>query len=75
MYARDVPASIRYPNIGVSGGGTVAGMMAAGKLVMRVANSETLIIPGHLGPVTGFAEVVAAVHKHMHTISQCVITV
>jgi cyclase len=57
MHVGDVPASLRYPNIGVNDGGTVDGMMAAGRLVMKVANPQTKIIPGHLGPVIGFKEI------------------
>jgi cyclase len=57
MHVGDVPASLRYPNIGVNEGGTVNGMIAAGREVMRVANENTKIIPGHLGPVIGFAEI------------------
>jgi cyclase len=57
MHVGDVPASLRYPNIGVNDGGTVDGMMAAGRLVMKVANPQTKIIPGHLGPIIGFKEI------------------
>lgn len=57
MHVGDVPASLRYPNIGVDDGGSVDGMIAAGKQVMQVANSNTKIIPGHLGPVIGFNEI------------------
>ena len=57
LHAGDVPSSLRYPNIGVNDGGTVAGMMAAARLVMEVANPQTRIIAGHLGPVVGFAEI------------------
>ena len=57
MHVGDVPASLRYPNIGVNEGGTVDGMMAAGNQVMQVANAQTKIIPGHLGPVIGFGEI------------------
>jgi glyoxylase-like metal-dependent hydrolase (beta-lactamase superfamily II) len=57
MHVGDVPASLRYPNIGVNEGGTVEGMIAAGRQVMQVANENTKIIPGHLGPVIGFAEI------------------
>jgi cyclase len=57
MHVGDVPASLRYPNIGVNDGGTVEGMMAAGRLVMKVANPQTKIIPGHLGPIIGFTEI------------------
>ena len=31
MHVGDVPASLRYPNIGVNDGGTVDGMMQAGR--------------------------------------------
>jgi cyclase len=57
MHVGDVPASLRYPNIGVNDGGSVDGMMAAGRLVMKTANAQTKIIPGHLGPVIGFKEI------------------
>jgi glyoxylase-like metal-dependent hydrolase (beta-lactamase superfamily II) len=57
MHVGDVPSSLRYPNIGVNDGGTVAGMMAAARLIMTVANPQTRIIAGHLGPVVGFAEI------------------
>jgi cyclase len=57
MHVGDVPSSLRYPNIGVNDGGTVAGMTAAARQVMKVANAETKIIPGHLGPVVGFKEI------------------
>ncbi|HEY3045608.1 MAG TPA: MBL fold metallo-hydrolase [Vicinamibacterales bacterium] len=57
MHVGDVPASLRYPNIGVNDGGSVDGMMAAGRLVMKMANPQTKIIPGHLGPIVGFKEI------------------
>ena len=57
MHVGDVPASLRYPNIGVTDGGSVDGMMAAGRLVMKVAKPQTQIIPGHLGPIIGFNEI------------------
>jgi cyclase len=57
MHVGDVPASLRYPNIGVNDGGSVDGMMAAGRQVMQIANAQTKIIPGHLGPVVGFKEI------------------
>jgi glyoxylase-like metal-dependent hydrolase (beta-lactamase superfamily II) len=57
MHVGDVPASLRYPNIGVDDGGSVDGMMAAGRLVMKIANPQTRIIPGHLGPIIGFNEI------------------
>ena len=57
MHVGDVPASLRYPNIGVNDGGSVDGMMAAGRQVMKIANPQTKIIPGHLGPIIGFKEI------------------
>ena len=57
MHVGDVPASLRYPNIGVDDGGSVDGMIAAGRQVMKIANADTKIIPGHLGPVVGFKEI------------------
>ena len=57
MHVGDVPSSLRYPNIGVDDGGSVDGMIAAARQVMKVANPETKIIPGHLGPVVGFKEI------------------
>jgi cyclase len=57
MHVGDVPSSLRYPNIGVNEGGTVDGMIAAAQQVMKIANADTKIIPGHLGPVVGFAEI------------------
>jgi cyclase len=57
MHVGDVPSSLRYPNIGVNDGGSVDGMMAAARQVMKIANPNTKIIPGHLGPVVGFKEI------------------
>jgi cyclase len=57
MHAGDVPSSLRYPNIGVNEGGTVDGMIAAARQVMKIANPQTKIIPGHLGPIVGFKEI------------------
>jgi hypothetical protein len=57
MHVGDVPSSLRYPNIGVTDGGSVDGMIAAAKQVMKIANADTKIIPGHLGPVVGFKEI------------------
>jgi len=57
MHVGDVPASLRYPNIGVNDGGSVDGMMAAARQVMKIANPDTKIIPGHLGPIVGFKEI------------------
>jgi cyclase len=57
MHVGDVPSSLRYPNIGVDDGGSVDGMIAAAEQVMKIANPQTKIIPGHLGPVVGFKEI------------------
>ena len=57
MHVGDVPSSLRYPNIGVDDGGFVDGMIAAARQVMQIANENTKIIPGHLGPMVGFKEI------------------
>ena len=57
VHVGDIPASLRYPNIGVNDGGTVDGMMAAARQLMKVAKPDTKIIPGHLGPIVGFKEI------------------
>ena len=59
MAVGDLPASIRFNNIGVDDGGSVDGMIADGKLVMSLADAQTKIVPGHLGPVVGFKEITA----------------
>ncbi len=57
MQVGDVPSSLRYPNIGVTDGGSVDGMIAAARQVMKIANENTKIVAGHLGPVVGFKEI------------------
>ena len=57
VHVGDIPASLRYPNIGVNEGGTVDGMMAAARQLMKIVKPDTKIIPGHLGPIVGFKEV------------------
>lgn len=57
VHVGDIPASLRYPNIGVNDGGTVDGMMAAARQLMKIVKPDTKIIPGHLGPIVGFKEV------------------
>ena len=57
MHVGDLPASLRFNNIGVDDGGSVDGMIADGKLIMKMANPQTKIVPGHLGPVVGFKEI------------------
>ncbi len=44
-----------YPFIDVSSGGSIDGMIGAANRVLRMANSETKIIPGH-GPLSGIEE-------------------
>ena len=57
VHVGDIPASLRYPNIGVDDGGSVEGMMTAARQLMRIVKPDTKIIPGHLGPIVGFKEV------------------
>ena len=57
VHVGDIPASLRYPNIGVDEGGTVDGMMAAARQLMKIVKPDTRIIPGHLGPIVGFNEI------------------
>jgi glyoxylase-like metal-dependent hydrolase (beta-lactamase superfamily II) len=57
VHVGDIPASLRYPNIGVDDGGTVDGMMAAARQLMTIVKPDTKIIPGHLGPIVGFKEI------------------
>ena len=57
VHVGDIPASLRYPNIGVNDGGTVDGMMAAARQLMKIVKPDTKIIPGHLGPIVGFKEI------------------
>ncbi len=57
VHVGDIPASLRYPNIGVNEGGTVDGMMAAARQLMTIVKPDTRIIPGHLGPIIGFKEI------------------
>lgn len=57
VHVGDIPSSLRYPNIGVNDGGTVEGMMAAARQLMKIVRPDTKIIPGHLGPIVGFKEV------------------
>src|SRR5262245_20740512 len=56
-HVRDIPSSLRYPNIGVNDGGTVDGMMAVARQLMTIVKPDTKIIPGHLGPIVGFREI------------------
>jgi len=57
VHVGDIPASLRYPNIGVDDGGTVDGMMAAARQLMKIVKPDTRIVPGHLGPIVGFTEI------------------
>jgi glyoxylase-like metal-dependent hydrolase (beta-lactamase superfamily II) len=53
----DLPASIRFNNIGVDDGGSVDGMIADGRLITTMTDDKTKIVPGHLGPVVGVKEI------------------
>jgi cyclase len=57
LAAGDLPASVRFNNIGVDDGGSVDGMIADGKLELQLANPQTKIVSGHTGPVVGLREV------------------
>ena len=57
VHVGDIPASLRYPNIGVNEGGTVDGMMTAARQLMKIVKPDTKIIPGHLGPIVSFREI------------------
>jgi glyoxylase-like metal-dependent hydrolase (beta-lactamase superfamily II) len=46
VHVGDIPASLRYRNIGVNDGGSVDGMMAAARQLMTVVRPDTKIIPG-----------------------------
>src|SRR5262245_46374526 len=45
VHVGDIPASLRYPNIGVNDGGTVDGMMAAARQLRSMVRPDTKIIP------------------------------
>lgn len=47
-----------YPFIDTSSGGSIAGMIAASEVVLKLADDKTHIIPGH-GPLAGKAELQA----------------
>ena len=57
MHVGDLPGSIRYNNIGIDDGGSVDGMIAGGELIMKLANPQTKLVSGHLGPLAGFKEI------------------
>jgi glyoxylase-like metal-dependent hydrolase (beta-lactamase superfamily II) len=57
MEVGDLPASIRFNNIGVDDGGSIDGMIAGGKLILSLGKAQTKIVPGHLGPVVGLKEI------------------
>ncbi len=58
MHVGDVPASLRYPNIGVDDGGSVDGMMAAGRQVMTITPERRYQKSFRVisGPIVGFKE-------------------
>ena len=51
----DLPASIRYPNLDVPGGGSISGNIAALERMMKLASPNTKFIPGH-GPISTVKE-------------------
>lgn len=57
LHIGDVPSNLRYPNIGINDGGSVEGMTRAARTVLDLANDNTRLIAGHLGPIVPFAEV------------------
>jgi len=59
LHIGDVPSNLRYPNIGIDDGGSVDGMTRAARMVLQLADENTRLIAGHLGPIVPFAEVEA----------------
>ncbi len=57
LHIGDVPSNLRYPNIGIDDGGSVNGMTQAARRVLAIADENTRLIAGHLGPVVPFEEV------------------
>jgi glyoxylase-like metal-dependent hydrolase (beta-lactamase superfamily II) len=57
LHAGDVFFNGRYPYIDGSTGGRVAGMIAASDRLLRLADSDTKIVPGH-GPLATRADLV-----------------
>lgn len=49
-----------YPFVDVDSGGSIDGLIAAGKKILELANEQTKIIPGH-GPLSNKAELAAYV--------------
>ena len=56
MHVGDLPSSLRYPNIGVDDGGSVNGMIAGVEQILKIANPDTKIIPGHIGTAVSVTE-------------------
>lgn len=59
LHIGDVPSNLRYPNIGIDDGGSVDGMTRAARMVLQLADENTRLIAGHLGPIVPFVEVEA----------------
>ena len=59
LHIGDVPSNLRYPNIGIDDGGSVDVMTRATRMVLQLADENTRLIAGHLGPIVPFVEVEA----------------
>ena len=57
MHVGDLPSSIRYPRITPGGGPSIDGTIAATDWILKTANSETKIVPGHVGTAVSVKEV------------------
>jgi len=57
LHIGDVPSNLRYPNIGIDDGGSVDGMTQASRRVLEIADADTRLIAGHLGPLVPFEQV------------------
>jgi cyclase len=60
IHTGDLYFNANYPFIDVDSGGSVDGIIAAGKKILSLANDETKIIPGH-GPLSNKAELASYV--------------
>ena len=57
MHVGDLPSSIRFPRITPGGGPSIDGTIAATDWILKTANAETKIIPGHVGTAVTVKEV------------------
>jgi cyclase len=60
IHTGDLYFNPSYPFVDVSSGGSIDGMIAAGKKILALADEKTKIIPGH-GPLSNKAELAAYV--------------